>query len=100
MSAHEWEATLDEFERTLTIQETACREGSIEDFASFAFPEVHTPIPLGLLDRVTGLMWRCSALEDALVAARDALREEIDRLGDAPHTTAAPAEPVYFDSRL
>lgn len=100
MTAQDWETLLDEFERALTAQERACRQGTVENFVAFELPDVQTPIPRTLLDRLTGLLWRCSILEDALVAARDALREKIDDLGSKGQLSEAPAEPVYLDSRI
>jgi hypothetical protein len=100
MSVMDWEATLDAFEQRLEAQERAYRDGLVEAVPPFEPPAVATAIPAAFVDRATQLVWRCRALEDTLAAALHTAREQLDRVGEAVAGPAAPASPMYFDSRI
>ena len=98
MSATDWESTLDAFQERLDAQWAVYRDGLTEPVVPFEPPAVTSPIPPQFVARAAELLQRCRALEETLAAAMEMARSDLDRLG--PSGGAAPAEPVYFDSRV
>lgn len=92
----DWTAILDAFERNLDAQWSALDRNAPHEAPSFTPPEPTQPLPPELTERATALVWRCRALEDALSAALAKTTEELER----PAPATAPAQPVYFDSRV
>ena len=92
-----WECTLDAFEQRLHAQEVALALGSLDPVAEFEPPAAPTALPTAFLHRATELVARCRALEDALATA---LATALTDHEQAKRSAAAPAQPVYFDSRV
>ena len=63
-------------------------------------PAPTQPLPRDLMERATTLMWRCRALEDEIELALNGVAASLDRMLEVAATSAAPAEPMYFDSRV
>ena len=100
VSATDWETTLTVFEARVEAQWTAHREGSLDPVPMFEPPAAASPLPAHLVTRATELVWRCRALEEALTAALADATAQLARLDETDAATSAPAEPVFFDSRV
>jgi hypothetical protein len=97
MSSPDWDATLDAFARRLDEQWSALDRNALDEITPFVAPAVDAPLPAELAQRAVELVQRCRALEDSLAAALARVSHDLDR---AAAPAAAPAQPVYFDSRI
>ena len=100
MTDGDWQAALDAFEQRLAAQEASYEQGLVSPVPPFEPPKVTTPLPQGFVARATELVWRCRALEETLAGALQHAQEQLDRVGAAATAPAAPAQPIFFDSRV
>ena len=94
-----WRVVLDAFEARLDAQADALALGAPGVVPAFVAPVLPNPLPDTLLDRATALVWRCRELEDALSEALQSAEASLAKVHDAA-PAPAPAQPVYFDSRV
>ena len=95
-----WQRTLDDFEATLRAQEASLDQGMTKAVPPFEPPVGLNPMPADFVHRATDLVARCRALEEKLAGALDDAHAQLDRLGETSAVAAAPAQPVFFDSRV
>lgn len=100
MSAADWATALDAFEARIAAQWAVLHDGSLEPVPPFDPPAAATALPEHLVTRATELVQRCRALEDALSAALTQATHQLEDLDATTHSSSAPAEPVFFDSRV
>ena len=99
MTTREWSAILDSFEARLHAQHEAMTMGPAA-LDAWEEPVPTAPIPRDLMERATALMWRCRELEDEIEQALNGVAAQLDRMLEVAATSAVPAEPMYFDSRV
>lgn len=101
MTNREWPAVLDEFADSLDRHEQVLA-GELEAAEPFDPPVMATAVPPELALRAQELLDRCRRIEKDLRRAVDATRQSLLRLDHDRTATAvtAPAQPLYFDSRV